>query len=246
MQAQLLAATEAEQLLALMNVPPGAARSSSAPLPSLQQPPQLPSSPYLIDKPAWWTVPSSASATLAWLKAHPPEGLRPTVSGSGGGPHGPFSYLGYAGRGRFNPPTLLIEVVPNGANASAIRVDGQTIWQPPRPVETLAPSAPSRVSVIAYQGSSAHVLARMTIRGANAAQLADLVNRLPVDTRGTHGCLMDSGLRYRVTFPAASGPLIFLDNPACSAVTVTAGGGQKAGLQDTAGLAGDLHHMLGA
>jgi hypothetical protein len=245
--ARAAAIAESERLLGLTPTPPGAAPTTSAPVPALHHPSQTPATSYLIDRSTWWTVPMSATATMAWIRTHPPSGLRRTTSGSGVGANGPFADVGFEDEpsGSFTSATLLIEVVPTGPGTSAIRVDGQTIWLPPRPAATLVPPDPAQASLVAYHGSPTDVLDQRTLTGVEANDLATLINGLPVDTGGAYNCAEGTGPRFQVTFPTANGPLVFTEIPECFSVSVTLDGASELPLRDDAGLARVLRTKLG-
>jgi hypothetical protein len=143
-----VALMESKRLVGLANVPPEARAQSWAPLPSLEQPPEEPSSRYLLDTAVWWSLVSTASNVLSWLRNHPPEGLRAAGEGSGTTVTGPVWYLRYEDEAApaYSAATLFVEVAPHGSSGSAVRVDGQTMWLPRAPLgSTSRPK--SRVSV---------------------------------------------------------------------------------------------------
>jgi hypothetical protein len=242
------ARTESEHVVGLIRMPPDAVRVASSPAAALRRVPQRPATPYLVDISRWWRLRMMPMVSaLSWLRAHPPAGLDLAGSGSGSGPCGPFAYLIYedTSTAAYNSATLLIEVAPDGPDASAVRADGQTTWIPPRPSATDVPLDGSEAQLLVYRGEPTHVLARRTLNGAAALRLARVVNRLPRDNRGAHGCLADTGLRVRMTFVTARGTLVFTEWPACSAVGVTVNGQARPGLLDSVALRRVLADALG-
>jgi hypothetical protein len=228
---------ESKRLVGLANVPPEARPQSSAPLPSLEQPPEAPSSRYLLDTAVWWSLPSTASNLLSWLRNHPPEGLRAAGEGSGTTVTGPVWYLRYGDEAApaYSAATLFVEVAPHGSSRSAVRVGGQTMWLPPRPAREYVPSDVSRVGLLAYRlagaGDARQILARRTVTGSEATRFVRLANDLPRDNRGSVNCAFDTGLRLRATFVSPDRHwLVFTYTPACGSVSVTSNGRSLPGL----------------
>jgi hypothetical protein len=182
-----------------------------------------PSSPFLLDVARWWSLPISSADALAWVRAHPPSGLRASAQGSGTGPGGPFPYLAFADTSTeaYTQPTLLIEVVSRGSGESAMRADGQTVWVPLRPPVEKVPPDVSAVRLRARRGGK--VIARRRVSGSTAADLVRLANALDRDNRGVFECAMDNGLRMSVTFASPERTLVFTENPACLSVSVRSG-----------------------
>jgi hypothetical protein len=195
----------------------------------------------------WWSTPLSATWALASLRAHPPEGLRLTGSSSGTLASGATTTtLIFEGRlaQDENDATLLITSVSDG-QGSGIRADGQVVWVPPRTAAEEVPAGVRRVALLAYRGDPTNDVAHRNVSGAEAERLVRLVNDLPRDNRGSHGCVMDTGFRVRMTFPTPDGPLVFTVWPACGAVLVSANGNSQPGLLDQAPLNDVLTHDLG-
>jgi hypothetical protein len=241
------ALAESQRLAHLANVPSDATVATQAPVPALRHPVEQPGSSYLLDTPRWWTLPMSMAAALTWLRAHPPSGLIASGTGSGDGPGGANASLSYRDRtsAAYNSATLVIEVVPAGSDASAVRADGQVLWVPPRSDDEVAPIHPSRGELLAYRGATTNVLAERTLTGAAATKLARLIDALSRDNRDVHGCAMDTGFRIRVTFIVASGPLVFTEWLACDEVNVTSNGHVQPGLIDSPALGRVLRADLG-
>ncbi len=124
---------EARRLLSLAHIPPNATETSVAP--STQPGPALgaPRDNSLIDHATFYRVPMPFDDAVAWIKAHPPEGLATagTMSGTGGPRVAGFSYAQPAGA--WPQAQLEIGIAADGADASDIRIDGVTQWLDPRP-----------------------------------------------------------------------------------------------------------------
>jgi hypothetical protein len=195
----------------------------------------------------WWSTPLSPPSALASLRARLPATLRLTGRGIGTVTGGAtLTYLILEGppiRGS-NDETLLVTIAGD-RRGSGIRADAQVLWVPPRTAaEDVSPGV-RHVTLLEYRRDSSHVLARVTLSGARARRLARLVNDLPVDNRGPHGCTLDTGLRIRMTFPTDGGGLVFTVWPACGSVLVSAGGSSQPALLMRTALSDALARDLG-
>lgn len=146
---RLWAQQEAERLLALARVPPGATQIASAP-PSLPGPAMgTPVVDSVVDKARFWRVAMPSATTLAWIHAHGPRGLVTEGSMNGGGAGtqtGGYSYT-EPGADPGTSPALEMGVASAGDHASVIRADGMVIWLDPRPVRDAASGRRMRVTV---------------------------------------------------------------------------------------------------
>jgi hypothetical protein len=136
--AQNKAATvaEADRLVALIALPPGATR---LPRGTIGGGPALgtPASSSLVDRSTDWQVPAGINAVFAWMKAHPPDGLTPAGTASGGGPSGITSLgLEWSEPERAYATELQAEanLQPAGPHATRVRLDGVGLWLDPRPI----------------------------------------------------------------------------------------------------------------
>jgi hypothetical protein len=133
-----LAVRQAQRLLALARVPAGAVPVGTAGRalsgPAMGTPAAGRS---LIDKARMWQVPMPFGAAQAWLRAHPPAGLRHNgsmrVADSGGTT---MTGLGFAGPRSpdWASASLEVGVAPAPGGGSVIRADGVVVWLDPRPV----------------------------------------------------------------------------------------------------------------
>jgi hypothetical protein len=152
---QAQAQAEAERLLALVVAPPASVELTSAPPSSLTAPPMgLPApTTSLVDDRAFWMIPMSMTATLAWIAGHPPTGLIRSGSGSSS-THGVTTASGY----QYNAPpsaawtqaSVHIGVVPTGPESSVVTADATVLWIDPVPLRDTQPG--SRLSVSAASG----------------------------------------------------------------------------------------------
>jgi hypothetical protein len=144
------ARVEAKRLLGLVVTPPGSVRLDSAssllPGPIIGTPLTI----SLIDETAFWRVPMSMTATLAWIEMHPPGGLEQFGSGSSSA-HGVTARRGYAYEAPSSPAwtgaEVDIGVASTGENTSVVRADGEDMWIDPIPVPDSQPGARMRVSL---------------------------------------------------------------------------------------------------
>jgi hypothetical protein len=145
----------------------------------------------------------------------------------------------------YTAASLLVAVAPDGTDASADRADAQTTWVPQRASTTLVPAGADHADLLAFNFSPSHSVAHATINGSAVAKLTRIINGLPEDNRGTHGCTFDSGFRMSATFSTAQGPLLFTEVAACSSVGVALDGQREPGLLDSPSLQqllrNDLH-----
>jgi len=140
------AEAEAKRLLALVVPPPASIRLGSAPS-SLPGPIMgTTNATSQIDDSAFWRVPMSMSATLAWLKVHPPGDL--TLSGSStssstGAMVSANGYLYYAPSGG----QIQLSVATTGATSSVLRADGIDVWIDPVAYSDDSPGPRLRVTL---------------------------------------------------------------------------------------------------
>jgi len=134
---------------------------------------------------------------------------------------------------------LVVEVIAAGGGQTAIRVDAQVAWQPPRPHGEYVPSAARVVTVAAVPDVAApagagqfRLPAPVTITSAPVvARLAALVDSLQLSTIGVASCPAFLAPVVQLTFRARPGgpALAVAQGPApCGTVLFTLGGRQPA------------------
>jgi len=136
---------------------------------------------------------------------------------------------------------LVVEVAAVGSGQTAIRVDAQVSWQPPRPALERVPSAARVVTITQLPSLGPHARrppAPVTITGLAVVQrLAALVDSLQLSTIGPGApCPLPAGGGIRLTFQARAGgpPLAVAQGPAaCGTVQLSASGKQQPALQIT-------------
>jgi hypothetical protein len=149
--ARTRAEDDARLLLALAKVPPGSVELASAP--AALSAPALGSteSDQNVDLAKYWRVPLPFSAAEAYLKQHPPTGLREFGSSSGGSQAAKSHGWGWSSSGAGSPNGQLhVGLASVGAGSAAgaasyLRVDALTHWVDPRPISDDAPGARMRI-----------------------------------------------------------------------------------------------------
>jgi hypothetical protein len=233
------AVADAAAILTAFVVSPGAQRLQKAP-DVLKAPSSTLISTTLVDDVSFWRVRGRAQAVLAWEQAHLPCRFTP-----GDADFGPplwdrtFSLSPIPGV--LNARDLVVEVVGVGKGQTAIRVDAQVSWQPPRPASERVPSAACVVTITQLPSLDPHARrppAPVTITDlAVVRRLAALVDNLQLSTIGPAASCpapLDGGIR--LTFLARAGglPLAVAQGPAaCGTVQFSVGGKQQPALQIT-------------
>ena len=233
----------AAAILKAFAVPPGAQRLPKAPDVLggwVKAPSSTLVSTTLVDDVSFWRVPGQPQAVLAWEQAHLPRHFTP-----GDADFGPPSWDRTFSLspipGLLNARDLVVEVAGVGNGQTAIRVDAQVSWQPPRPGSDRVPSATRVVTIIQLPSLDPHARrppAPVTITDpAVVRRLAALVDSLQLSTIGPGAsCPAPLGGRIRLTFLAwGGGPrLAVAQGPAaCGTVQFSAGGKRQPALQIT-------------
>ena len=226
------AAADARAILGEFVPPPGAVR--------LPRRPALPggSGTMILDSTAqadavgYWRVRGTATALLAWEKAHISRSFsRQDVLI--GPPSWNTVYSLPAVPGVLPVREMNVQVYDVGGGVTVIMADAMVSWQPPRPASEVIPVSVAVVTIAAsgpWQGNPAPV----TITSVPVVRrLAELVNGLPPSTAGGDiPCPMGVGLT--LTFRAAAGgPAIAVaDGPAeCGVVHLSLNGTDEPDLQ---------------
>lgn len=233
------AVADAAAILKAFAVPPGALRLPRAP-DALKEPITILVSTTLVDEVSFWRAPGQPQAVLAWEQAHLPRRFIP-----GDADFGPPSWDRMFDLppvpGVLNGRDLVVEVTGAGNGQTAIRVDAQVSWQPPRPAQEQVPSAARVVTIIQLPSLDPRARrppAPVTITDlAVVRRLAALVDSLQLSTiGGAAPCPAPLGGGIRLTFRARVGgpPLAVAEGPAaCGTVQLSAGGKQQPALQIT-------------
>jgi hypothetical protein len=242
------AAADAASMLAAFSAPPGAVRTGPLPVSWLAQAAMSSLSPDLVSRTAWWRVPGQPQAVLGWVRAHVPAGFTLAGSGSQGPPlrklepghPGPVQIVGQEWNaelsrppvaGLFDQRQLVVAVARYTAGQTALRVDAQVVWLPPKPAAEQIPASARVVTITAIPGVGppAGYDQPVTITDpAKVARIAAVVNALPVFPPGMMSCPMDQGRAMRLTFKAAPAGTVLAvvtgEIAGCGGVAVTIGG----------------------
>ena len=229
---QQRAAADAKAILGQFVPPPGAVRLAKRPaLPSGSATMGL-NSTAQADAVGYWRVRGTATALLAWEKAHISRSFsrQDMIIGP---PSWNTVYSLPAVPGVLPVREMNVQVYDAGGGAVVIMADAMVSWQPPRPASEVVPASVTVVTIAAsgpWPGNPAPV----TITSVPVVRrLAALVNGLPVSTAG-RGVPCSMGAGFRLTFRAvAGGPAVAVAvGPAeCGAVHLQLGGKDEPDLQ---------------
>jgi hypothetical protein len=220
-------------------VPPGARRVHQAP-DALKAPMTTLVSATLVDNASFWLVPGQPQAVLAWEQAHLPRRFTPGDSDFGP-PSWDRTFSLSPVPGVLNARDLVVEVTSVGNGRTAIRVDAQVSWQPPRLASERVPSAARVVTITQLprldpRARRPHPPVTIT-KLAVVRHLAALIDNLQLSTIGPEApCPASLGGGIRLAFYARAGgpPLaVALGPAACGTVQFSVGGKQQPALQLT-------------
>ena len=233
------AVTDAAAILRAFAVPPGARRLPQAP-DALKVPITTMVSTTLVDDVSFWRAPGQPQAVLAWEQAHLPH--RFTLGDADFGPPSWDQMFSLAPvPGVLDARDLVVEVTGAGSGQTAIRVDAQVSWQPPRPAAERVPPATRVVTITRLPSLDPRARrppAPVTITGlAVVRRIAALVDSLPLSTIGPGASCpgtIGGGIRLAFYAMADGPPLASAQGPApCGTVQFSAGGKQQPALQLT-------------
>jgi len=140
-----------------------------------------------VDDVSFWRAPGQPRAVLAWEQAHLARRFTPGDADFGS-PSWDRTFSLAAIPGVLNARDLVVEVTSVGNGRTAIRVDAQVSWQPPRPAAERVPTAARVVTITELPSLDPHARrppAPVTITGpAVVRRLAALVDSLQLSTIG--------------------------------------------------------------
>jgi hypothetical protein len=233
------AVADAAAILRAFVVPPGGQRLHTAP-DVLKVPSSTLVSTTLVDQVSFWRAPGQPRAVLAWEQAHLPRRFIPGDADFGP-PSWDRTFSLSPVPGVLNARDLVVEVAGAGTGQTAIRVDAQVSWQPPRPAAERVPAAARVVTITQLPSLGPHARrppASVTITGpAVIRRLAALVDSLQLSTIGPDApCppALGGGLRLRFLARVGGPPLAVAQGPAaCGTVQFSADGKRQPALQIT-------------
>ncbi len=196
---------------------------NSAPSSVAVMPYETVSSPYLHTTSRSYVAPLTPQELYAYyLPRLRHLGYRLQGYGTAGNRSGTSSWDWSFTRGAGMNDTVLLTVERDGRK-SVYSLARELIVAPARPKASIVPATLEEVTVRARQSASSPWVTR-TLRTPDAwRHLLAVVNALPVDTRGAHGCLADFGAAATVRFIAKAGNWTFTVDPACGSVLGPAG-----------------------
>jgi hypothetical protein len=259
-----VAAADAAALLPLLILPPGAAASSGPPAgagPALVPPSIAPATPNLATSVAYWTVPGTPAAVIAYVAAHPPAGGR--FSGSGfGGQYGVitsrFEGFDFPATKILAQRSLGLTAVALSPTTSAVLAEAADVWLTPRPASERVPSAARLATVtivtqaLLSEGPHPPPLTTRRIRVTDRAKVRRLiaaVDALPAAQPGTIACPAGNDSKLTISFRASAGsaPLAVAeaDTNGCGGVSFTLHGHTEPPLSGGFTLLGTVDRILG-
>jgi hypothetical protein len=243
-----LAEADVASMLAAFRAPPGAQSSGPIAVSELSSAPSG-ATPDFVSKTAWWRVPGSMDATLAWVTAHRPAGF--ALGGSGWSSDRSVITSRFDEFTRPNVPNVLsqlslyVSVASDGAGGTALRVDSQASWLPQKSRAERIPSAARVVTILGMPGLSGGGPIRAATRfhppvtitdPATVTKIAKVVDGLPLMPPGVFSCPADNGQGVRLTFRATrNGPVlaqVTAETSGCGTVGLTVEGKRMPALWD--------------
>jgi hypothetical protein len=112
---------------------------------------------------------------------------------------------------------VLLTIAPSGGG-SLYSVALEAIVPPPRPVESVVPDGATTLVVSARADAASPWVEKSFSAPAVVERFRKLVDGLPMDVRGTHGCLVDTGAEAVLRFTARGRRYTFTVQPACLSV----------------------------
>jgi hypothetical protein len=195
-QNRIAAERDARNLLARLVLPPGSSYSATQPQGSsqhLSQPFQVPGTPKLIDRPAWWSVPGSPQAVVESIKHQPPKGSHlfgessDIQLGVGEVSHS-IEFRWPSVTGVLSSRSLLLTVVGESGGRTGLRADAQIVWVVPRPASERIP-ARARVLEVDYRKGGKPPLEFTVLNRRAVLRIAALIDGLPiVQPTDPHSC----------------------------------------------------------
>ncbi len=234
------AEADAAALLGTLTLPAGAIASSTEPagdggaLASAGLGP--PATPNVVDDRTWWIVPGSSSATLAFVRSHPPAGAAPAGSDRGAiAGETTFESQTFAWPARagvLSTRWLVVTVAQLSDGSTGVRLDAQVVWVTPRAASERIPAGAHRLAVSPLseiKGGAAPAQRPFSVDSPKRiAAVVALLNSLPVAQPGLRSCPLDLGIIIRLAFYArgssAPAAVARIDPGGCRGVQLTIGG----------------------
>jgi hypothetical protein len=225
------AAADARAILAKFVPPPGAVRLARRPALPADAPSMGLNSTDQADAVAYWRAAGSATALLAWEKAH----ISASFSRQDviiGPPSRNTVYSLPAVPGVLSTREMNVQFYESPGGSTVIMAAALVAWEPPRPAAEVIPASVTEVIITPLGSWHGHPVPVTITSAPVVRRLAGLVNRLPLSTAGDAPCAMGAD-RISLTFlAAAGGPEVAYTAPgACGALNLRLGGKDEPALQ---------------
>lgn len=246
------AQAEAERLLTLVPLPPGAVGSTIEPVgdgAALRYPTIDEATPNLVDAQSWWTTQASPAAVLDYVATHVPAGATQysETVGFSGSPPWFRSYAFPPVPGVLDQRLIGVEVTPLPGGETGIRTDGEAIWISPRPSWEQIPAGVKTVEITArggsFSGRPGPRSSPIILTGTRAARLVEFVNAAEIVQPGFRSCPAEFPESVSLGFISAGGQTLAhaTENPTgCAAISLTVGGRTGPDLSDYPSLTDEL------
>lgn len=240
---------DAGLLLSRVQLPAGAVSSPAEPSGDgghLKPWPAIDATSARVDVHAWWEIPASRDAVLAYVKAHPPANAKPAGSGGlyvGGKPiDQTLSFSWPPVRGVLGQRTLVLTIMELADGDAGVLAQAQSDWIVPRPRSEKVPSTVHEVDVASGPLNSSPTLRVSVVSPAAVRRLVSLINELPIVQPAAYSCpalILDGAHAVTLSFRSAAGgrllaratyvayPHLAYDSGPCNAIDLTIAGRRR-------------------
>jgi hypothetical protein len=223
---QQRAAADARSILRKFVPPPGAVRLAKRPALPSGSPTMGLTATAQEDDTGYWRAGGTATALLAWEKAHISRSFsrQDTIIGP---PSWNTVYALPAIAGVLPMREMNVQFYDTGGGTTVIMAEAMVVWQPPRPASEVVPASVTEVTITPFGPMPQPGVAAATVTSVPLVRrLAALVNGLPLSTV-SQGIPCPSGSGFTLTFrvTAAGPPAAVATGPgACGQVTLRVNG----------------------
>jgi len=227
------AAADADAILGQFVPPPGAVRLAKRPVLPSGSPVTGLIAATQADAIGYWRVNGSATALLAWEKAHISRSFSPqdVIIGP---PSWNTVYSLPAVPGVLPTREMNVQFYDAGSGMTVIMAEAMVSWVPPRPASEAIPASVTVVTIAPSGPWPGTTPAPVTITSAPAVRrLAALVNGLPLSTvNQAVPCAMGSGFTLTFRLTVSGTPVAVADGPgACGVLALRLNGKDEPALQ---------------
>jgi hypothetical protein len=178
---------DAQKLLLLAVLPPGARRLSAEPAGDgglLRRPSTDAGFPHSVDRFGWWRVPAGLDSVLAFFTVHQPPGGhssgRLAVGGPGGPRNGALMFAFPAVRGVISMRWLTFDAVALSARTTGVRVDAQDVWTVARSASETVPAGVHEIDVTSALPGNAPFVSRSVTSPAKIRRIVALLDAMEI------------------------------------------------------------------